>query len=100
MKVKRVIKFVALGALLIAGAAGYLYFWQSRPGGTGPAGLPVPAASFSRTWSEKQFLVVGIGDSVTARFGARPNYAYFDRVIANPSDDFEAMRGKCLQRVL
>src|SRR5258706_4798323 len=99
MKTKRVTKLVALGALLIAGVGGYLYFWQSRPMGAGPAGPSVSAESFSRIWSEKQFFVVGIGDSVTAGFGARPGYAYFDQVVGNPSDDFEEMKGKCLQRV-
>lgn len=86
--------------LLVAGAGGYLFFWQSRPVGNGPAGPAVPAQSYSRVWSEKQFLVVGIGDSVTAGFGARRGYAYFDRIVANPSDEFEEMKGKCLQRVL
>jgi lysophospholipase L1-like esterase len=45
-------------------------------------------------------LLLGIGDSVTDGFGARPGYGYFDRLVANPADEFEDMRGICLSAVL
>jgi len=77
----------------------YLHFWQSRPIGVGPAGPPVQTAVFSRTWTEKQFLLVGLGDSVTAGFGARHGYSYFDRLVANPADESEDMTGICLRNV-
>jgi lysophospholipase L1-like esterase len=81
-------------------AIGYSYFWLSRPIGSGPAGPQIPAASYSRAWSEKPFLLIGIGDSVTAGFGARRGYSYFDRLVANPPDEFEEMKGRCLHVVL
>jgi len=81
-------------------AAGYLRFWQSRPIGTGPAGPQVPASAFSRPWSGKQFLLVGLGDSVTAGFGARHGYSYFDRLVTNPPVESQDMSRKCLQSVL
>jgi lysophospholipase L1-like esterase len=97
---KRLLTFAALGVLLIVSVICYLHFWQSRPIGSGPAGPPVQTAAFSRTWSEKQFLLVGIGDSVTAGFGARRGYSYFDRLVTNPPDESAAMRGICLRAVL
>jgi lysophospholipase L1-like esterase len=43
--------------------------------------------------------VVGLGDSVTAGFGASPGHSYFDRLISNPPDEFEGMKGLCLGSV-
>ena len=45
-------------------------------------------------------LLVGLGDSVTAGFGARKGYSYFDRLVVNPSDEFVEMKGRCLSRVI
>ena len=100
MKNRRLVALICVGALLIAAAAGYLHFWRSRPIGTGPAGPQVPKAVFSRTWSEKQFILVGLGDSVTAGFGARHGYSYFDRLVTNPPEESEDMSGRRLQFVL
>jgi lysophospholipase L1-like esterase len=100
MKAKRLSKLTLVGALLIAAAVCYLHFWQSRPIGAGPAGPQVPTAVFSRTWAEKQFLLVGLGDSVTAGFGARRGYSYFDRLVTNPPEDSEDMNRICLRAVL
>jgi lysophospholipase L1-like esterase len=100
MKIKRLAALICAGALLISAAAAYLHFRQSRPIGTGPAGPQVPSNFFSRTWSEKQFLLVGLGDSVTAGFGARHGYAYFDRLVTNPPEEFTDMSGRCLQVAL
>jgi lysophospholipase L1-like esterase len=100
MKIKRLVALACVGVLLIMAAAGYLRFWQSRPIGTGPAGPQVPASAFSRPWSGKQFLLVGLGDSVTAGFGARHGYSYFDRLVTNPPVESQDMSRKCLQSVL
>jgi lysophospholipase L1-like esterase len=43
---------------------------------------------------------LGIGDSVTAGFGARRGYGYFDRLAANPADEFPEMQGISLKAVL
>jgi hypothetical protein len=45
-------------------------------------------------------LLLGLGDSVTAGFGVAPPYSYFNRLINNPADEFEDMRGICLSAVL
>lgn len=45
--------------------------------------------------------VVGIGDSVTAGLGAKSiERSYFRRVIANPADEFDELRGVALSEVL
>ncbi len=100
MRAKRLLKLALVGAPLIAAVLFYLHFWQSRPIGVGPAGPQVPASSFSRTWSEKKYLLVGLGDSVTAGFGARRGYSYFDRLVTNPPEESGDMKGICLQAVL
>jgi lysophospholipase L1-like esterase len=100
MRIKRLVVLGCGGISLILAAAVYLYFWQSLPTGSGPAGPAVSPEAFSRTWTDKQVLLVGIGDSVTAGFGARRGYSYFDRLVTNPPDEFENMKGKCLRAVL
>ena len=45
-------------------------------------------------------MLVGIGDSVTAGFGARKGYSYFDRLTTNPPDEYDELRGICLRSVM
>lgn len=90
-----------VGVLAIAGSAAYLQFFQMRPIGDGPAGPAVSAAPFQRAWSQQNVVLVGIGDSVTAGFGAdSPDHSYFNRLASNPSDEFPEMEGKSLTQVL
>lgn len=96
----RLIAIVSAGIIVIAAAFAYLYLWQSHPIGTGPAGPQIVLATFSKEWSDKSFVLVGLGDSVTAGFGARHGYSYFDLLNTNSPDEFEDMKGKCLQSVL
>lgn len=100
MKPKRLARFATIGVLLIAALVSYFHFWKSQPIGSGPAGPQVPAAVFSRPWTEKQVFLIGLGDSVTAGFGARRGYSYFDRLAANPPDESEDMKGICLRTVM
>jgi lysophospholipase L1-like esterase len=90
---------VLIGLLLIAGAGAWLFFQIARPVGSGPAGPTVGRDLFSSAWTSKPVLLVGLGDSVTAGFGARKGYSYFDRLVKNPSDDFQEMHGICLASV-
>jgi len=99
VKSKRLLIVFLVGVFFICGAGGYLYFWQSRPIGNGPAGPTIPKEAFSKPWSDREILLVGLGDSVTAGFGARKGYSYFNRLAVNPPDEFEDMRGICLSAV-
>jgi lysophospholipase L1-like esterase len=100
MKIKRLVAFACAGVSLIAVAAIYLHFWRSRPIGNGPAGTSVPDVAFSRTWSQKRFLLIGLGDSVTAGFGARHGYSYFDLLVTNSPEEPDDMIRKSLRVVL
>ena len=61
---------------------------------------PVARDAFSHPWTDRPVLLVGIGDSVTAGFGARKGYSYFDRLIKNPPDEFADLNGICLGAVI
>src|ERR1041384_985354 len=74
-------------------------FQYSKPVGSGPAGPTVRREAFSQAWSDRPVLLVGIGDSITAGFGARKGYSYLDRLIANPRDEFADMAGLNLRAV-
>lgn len=97
---QRLWRVSAGGLLLLLLAAGYVHFYLYLPMGNGPAGPMVQAADFDRPWTERQILLVGIGDSVTAGFGAKLGRSYFDRLVTNPPDEFAEMQCRCLSRVL
>jgi lysophospholipase L1-like esterase len=79
----------------------FLYlFYIRRPVGSGPAGPTVPRADFERTWTRRPTLLLGLGDSVTEGYGASAGKGYFDRLFANPPDEFEDMRGISLSAVI
>jgi lysophospholipase L1-like esterase len=83
---------------MLAGGACW-HFWFSHPMGKGPAGPSVSGEHFNAPWSSRPVLLVGLGDSVTAGFGARKGYSYFDRLHQNPPDEWPEMQGLCLSRV-
>jgi lysophospholipase L1-like esterase len=97
---RRLVWLLLVGVGLIGAAAAYVEFHFHLPEGTGPAGPPVPAEPFQRPWTQRRVLLLGVGDSVTAGFGATRGHSYFDRLIANPADEFEDMRGRSLTPVL
>jgi lysophospholipase L1-like esterase len=94
-------KTVGLLAIsLLLAVAGFWAFWLRRPIGEGPVALPVPRSSFARPWTTRPVLLVGLGDSVTAGFGASKGFSYFDRLITNPPGEFLDIAGLCLRTVL
>ena len=97
---KRRLKIIfTSGLVLLIAAAAYLYFWFYLPIGNDPAGPAVSPNSFARQWTNRPVLLIGLGDSVTAGFGARKGYSYFDRLVQNPADEFQEMKGICLEKV-
>lgn len=94
-------RVAAVCALLtVIGLAGGYYFGFCRPIGRGPAGPAVSREAFQKPWTTRPVLLVGVGDSVTAGFGARKNYSYFDLLITNSPDDFADMKSIDLSRML
>lgn len=99
----RLIGLAVIGLAVIGAGLLYRHLWYARPMGHGPAGPAVLDERFSddhNTWSDRPVLLVGIGDSVTAGLGASPGMGYFDRLVANPKNEFPDMEGKCLSKVL
>jgi lysophospholipase L1-like esterase len=86
--------------LVVVGSIGYYYYFLRLPSaGVGPAGPRVDQTLFSSIWDDRPTVFLGIGDSVTAGFGASPGKSYFDRLVANPSDEFIEMKDVCLKTV-
>lgn len=75
-------------------------FWWRLPVGLGPAGPEVPTGPFRRPWTSRPVVLVGLGDSVTAGFGATRGASYFSRLQANPPGEFPEMQGVSLASVL
>jgi lysophospholipase L1-like esterase len=88
---------LALLLLAIVVAAGYVYFFLWRPIGSGPAGSAVAAGPFQASWTERPVVVLGLGDSITAGFGADVGYSFFARLVENPPDEYPGMRGRSLR---
>jgi lysophospholipase L1-like esterase len=96
---RRLVWLGGLGATAIGAMLLYLYFWYARPVGTGPAGPAVALEKFDFHWTDRPVLLVGIGDSVTAGYGASPGKGFFHRLETNPPDEFIDMQGKSLAKV-
>ena len=75
---KRLTAILATGIVLIGTALFFLFVCFVHPIGHGPAGPDIPRELFSSPWTGRPVLLVDIGDSVTAGFGARRGYSYFD----------------------
>src|SRR5262245_40417760 len=102
-RIPRLIGLAIIGLTAIGAGLLYKYLWYARPVGRGPAGPAVPAERFDEdhgTWSDRHVLLLGIGDSITAGYGAPAGLGYFDRLVANPKNEVPDMEGKCLSKVL
>lgn len=92
-----------LGILALVVAAflmGLYWYWWRLPIGGGRAGPDVPSGPFRRPWTSRPVFLVGLGDSVTAGFGATRGASYFERLQTNPPGEFTEMQGLCLRAVL
>ena len=97
---KRTYVIIVLAVVLFCAGGSWIYFWQSRPVGSGRAGPAVPREAFASPWTDREVLLVGLGGSVTAGFGARKGDGYFDRLVTNPPDKFPDMEGMSSSAVL
>jgi lysophospholipase L1-like esterase len=89
------------GLLLISGTVFYVQYFFRRPIGYGPAGPQVDASAFAKPWTSRRVRLVGIGDSVTAGLGAKStSHTFFNRLVNNPDDEYDDMKGICLAEVL
>ena len=98
-KWQRTIVWIVVCCLVLATPA-YYWFYLARPIGQGPAGPSVPREPFQQVWSERNVLLLGWGDSITAGFGVEIGYGYVEWMFDNPPDEFDNMKGICLRHVL
>ncbi|KAA5541425.1 SGNH/GDSL hydrolase family protein [Roseiconus nitratireducens] len=97
----RLVALLVAAGIVLAFTLGVREYKYARPVGTGPAGPDVPREPFASTWTERPVHVLGVGDSITAGLGARSkSHRYFNRVLQNPNDEFQSLRGVCLSAVL
>jgi lysophospholipase L1-like esterase len=99
---RRLVLTLASAAVLGVAAIAYAYvvLFQIHPIGQGPAGPTVPRGMFVHRWTKRPVQVVGLGDSITAGFGASPGHGYFERLLKTPPDEFPELQGADLAAVL
>jgi lysophospholipase L1-like esterase len=101
IKRKRLTLILTIGVLLVFASIFYLRYFIARPIGSGPAGPSVDSSAFDSVWTDRRVYLAGIGDSITAGLGAKStHHTFFNRLVRNPQDEFEDMRGLCLSAVL
>jgi lysophospholipase L1-like esterase len=91
---------LGVACVLIAGVAFYLHLYFDRSIGSGAAGPTFAREPFAHSWTTRRVMLVGMGDSITAGFGARRGYGYFDLLVSNPTDESPEMKGISLSAVL
>lgn len=71
-----------------------------HPVGSGPAGPSVSPQAFSCVWSTQKHVLIGIGDSITAGYGASDGRGYFDLLVKSDDGACPDMKGIDLSHVL
>ncbi|MCP4643680.1 MAG: SGNH/GDSL hydrolase family protein [bacterium] len=100
---RRTVRIVALAvaAIGLTAIGTYFHYFIALPTeGSGPAGPAVSREAFAKVWTERPVHMLGLGDSITAGYGARPGFSYFQRLGANPMHESPDMDGICLRNVL
>ncbi len=92
-KHKLLLWFLGTSLFVAAGSWVWWQMWMVLPMGSGAAGPAVDRTAFTQPWGTREVMLVGIGDSVTAGFGASPGHSYFDRLVKNSADDPSEIHG-------
>ncbi len=87
--------WIMLGGIVLL-ASGLFYYdaFLVHPQGKGPVAIAVKSPNGSPL--AEPVVLIGIGDSVTAGFGARPGWGYFDRLFETPVGDWPDVAEKSL----
>lgn len=96
---RRLLVWASVTTVVVASMPYYYFFLRLPSPGSGPAGPAVDRSRFADVWSDEPIVVLGVGDSVTAGYGASTGKSYFERLIRNPDGEFEDLSGVCLQSV-
>lgn len=101
------VRWQAVGLVLLIMLIGTGFaFWRLRfvlmpPSmGSGPAGPSVPSESFETIWTDREVVLIGIGDSITNGFGAPTGQGYFKLLENNQDEIYSDMQNKDLKTVL
>lgn len=94
--IKRLLFAAVLMGIFMGSGYYYFYLFIFHPQGKGPINIETQAASLKGTNS---IWIVGMGDSVTAGFGATPGKSYWDRLIDNRVEEDPDLKGKCLKKI-
>src|SRR5262245_16349983 len=84
---------------------GHLLAWYLLTGGPGhtvraePPKLSPDREAFQRVWSTNRVVLVGLGDSITAGFGATKKHSYFDLLAENNDGIYADLKGCDLRHV-
>jgi len=97
----RVVLFTLLLIALTGGYIGWRLYnaVRVRPMGDGPAGPVIAVEAFEKVWSDKQYVLIGIGDSITRGLGADKEHTYFELLLKNDDAMYPDMAGRDLSKV-
>ncbi len=91
---------LALGLLVIA-VSWYLIIGRyQHEVGEGPAGPEVSPELFTEIWTEKEVILLGMGDSITDGYGSSKYKGYFDNLYENDPELYPDMTGRDLLTVI
>lgn len=98
----QVVVLLVIPIALLSAYVGYRIYLITRvlPVGSGPAGPEVSQEPFQRIWSGEKVVLVGIGDSITAGFGAPKEHTYFSLLQKDDDIQYPDMIGRDLKHVL
>ncbi len=76
---------------------GYNYYYL--PEGGGSSGYEVNAKPFTKIWSNKKIVLVGMGDSIVTGFGSgHKKNSFFEMITDNPEDDYPDIKNINLRK--
>ncbi|MBN1126196.1 MAG: SGNH/GDSL hydrolase family protein [Sedimentisphaerales bacterium] len=98
----RILILTLLPILTFGGYIGWRLHLATRrlPIGSGPAGPSVPSGPFNTPWTQRQVVLLGLGDSVTRGFGVPEEKSYIQLLSSNLDTFYPDMKGKDLSVIL
>ncbi|MEI7728832.1 MAG: SGNH/GDSL hydrolase family protein [Verrucomicrobiota bacterium] len=96
-QIKKLLWLVAIMILIIGAGTYYYSLFLTHPPGTGPVQISMSEAKISTDTNE--IWIIGLGDSVTAGFGASAGKSYWDLLVNNAQEEDLSLGGKCLKRI-
>lgn len=98
----KILLLVPLLFVIATGYAAWRIYLATRvlPMGTGSAGPAISSELFGQKWSDRNFVMVGIGDSITRGLGALKMHSHFQLLVQNDDAQYPDMKGCDLSSVM